>query len=76
MTCSRSMENIMLLSLNEQLFYQSAQLQDLPICHVQPPMQHPFFSNRVVALYDYRTVITATEIDLIDLIDHPSVIEI
>ena len=28
MTCSRSMENVMLLSLNEQLFYQSAQLQD------------------------------------------------
>ena len=47
-------------------------LEGLPICPVQPPMLQYFFSNRVVALYDYWIVITDTDI----LIDHPSVIQI
>ena len=47
-------------------------LEGLPICSVQPPMLHSFFNNRVVALYKYRIMITATEI----LVDPPSVIQI
>ena len=47
-------------------------LEGLPICSVQPPMLHSFFNNRVVALYKYWIMITATEI----LVDPPSVIQI
>ena len=47
-------------------------LEGLPICSVQPPMLHSFFNNRVVALYKYRIMITATEV----LVDPPSLIQI
>ena len=67
------------MGLSTPLYYQieilcapfpTIQLEGLQICHVQHPMMHSFF--RVVAVYDYWIVVTATEI----LIGHPSVIQI